>query len=353
LTLWIVSLTGVLLIVGALRFLWKERHERILLSFFATRVDGSSAAFLRVLLGLLAAWQCGAVWLNLRRYWGADGMIPWDMVEKDQFIWLSPFSWAPKSTAVLNAHAIVFTFATVCVLLGFRARIFTLVLAYVHMSLQFRNPYILNSGDRLFMIVAALAAFTPLSRKLSIDAWLARRKPGKPLGDLSSVWGQRILGLQISYVYLNSAVAKLGNKRWQEGMALRDVLASPVFAEWPTYIDSRAIIYFLTYSTLAFELSFPVLVWFKKFRPFMLLAGIGFHMGIDIMMVIPIFSYAMLAAYPVFLTDGETRWLFDKLLLRKRKSAQPSAAPDPEPRRKKRRKKSTERNARRVPRPDS
>lgn len=237
-------LAGVLAVAFVLRLVWRERHERMLLSFFATRTDGSSAALLRVMIGLLAAWQCGAVWLNLRRYWAHDGMIPYAMVEKDQFIWLSPFSWSPSSPTVLYGHAIVFTVATGLLLLGFRARIFALVVAYVHMSLQFRNPYILNSGDRLFMIVTVLSAFAPLSRKLSLDAWLARRSPGKPLLELPSHWGQRILGLQIAYVYLNSAVAKLGNERWRNGLALRDVLASPVFAEWPSYIDSRFIIYF-------------------------------------------------------------------------------------------------------------
>lgn len=103
-----------------------------------------------------------------------------------------------------------------------------------------------------------------------------------------------------------------------------------------------------------------MLVWFKKYRPWMLLAGIGFHIGIDIMMVIPIFSYAMIAAYPAFLNDGETRWLVDRLLLRKRRPSEVPSTPavangvdKPNEKRKKKPRAARERSARPVPRPGS
>lgn len=294
-----------------------ERAERLYLRFFAAPTDGTAAAFFRVTFGLLAIWvSIGIIW-NLRRFYGHDGMLPYDVVGKDRFIWLFPISWAPESRGMLQAHAVAIAVSSTCVLLGFRPRLFTLLLAYVHCSLQVRNPMILNSGDRLFSIVAFLGAFAPLSRRFSVDAWLAQRfgkgKSPAPADDLPSVWGQRLLGLQISYVYLNSVIAKLGNVRWRNGMALRDVLASPVFAEFPRFIDFTPLIWFLTFSTLLFELSFPVLVWFKRYRPLMLLWGIAFHAGIDAMMIIPIFSAVMIATYPAFLTDDECKWLFARV----------------------------------------
>ncbi len=202
-----------------------------------------------------------------------------------------------------------------CLLLGFYPRIATLVVAYLHLSFQFRNPFILNSGDRLFMIIAALAAFMPLGHRFSIDALLRARRGRAP--PEATVWGQRLVGMQIAYVYLNSAVAKLSNPRWQNGMALRDVLSSPVFAEYPHYVDSRAVIYFVTYMTLALELAFPVLVWWKRYRPWMLLWGIAFHAGIDATMIIPIFSSMMIVSYAAYLSDDETKWLLGKILRRR------------------------------------
>ena len=97
--------------------------------------------------------------------------------------------------------------------------------------------------------------------------------------------------------------------RWLSGIALRDVLSSPVFSEWPHYYDYFPIIVFLTWMTLLFEMAFPLLVWFKKLRPWMILWGIAFHVGIDALMVIPVFSAIMIVSYAVFLTDDEVKWL--------------------------------------------
>ena len=301
----------------------REKIERLYLGFFAAPSDGTAAALFRVLFGTLALWQAFAVCLNLYRFWGHDGMIPFEIIARDKYLFLSPFFWAPKSEAVLVGHAVAFTAASAAIFLGFRARIAAVVLAYVHMSLQYRNPFILNSGDRLFMIIAFLAAFMPLAQRFSVDAWLRSKKGIAP--PAVNMWGQRLVAIQIAYVYLNSVTAKIGNAVWYKGIALREVLASPVFAEWPTYLEVGPLVWFLTYSTLVFELAFPLLVWFKRLRPLLLIGGIAFHLSIDVFMVIPIFSYIMIVSYPAFLTDGETTWLLEKIFRRKLGTAPPAA----------------------------
>lgn len=304
----------------------RDRLERLYLRFFALPSDGTAAALFRFTFGLLAASQGFAICLNLYRFWGHDGMLPFEIIAKDRYLFLSPFYWAPKSNGLLVGHGIVFVLATAALLVGFRARIATLVIAYVHLSLQYRNPFILNSGDRLFMIIAFLAAFMPLSQRFSVDAWLRKRRGGA--APTMSVWGQRLVCLQIAYVYVNSVTAKIGNAGWYGGSALRDVLASPVFAEWPRYMEVGPLIWFLTYSTLAFELGFPVLVWFKRMRPWLLLGGIVFHMSIDVVMVIPIFSYIMISTYAAFLTDSEAQWLIDRVLRRQRATSPKAVSED-------------------------
>lgn len=290
---------------------WRERAERLYLSFFAAPTDGSGAAILRMTLGLVAVWQAiGIVW-NLHRFYSDTGVIPTAVVQYDRFLWLTPFYWAPKSAAVVDLVGGAFALASVALLVGFKPRVAALVLAYTHAALQFRNPFILNSGDRLFMIQVFLAAFAPLGHKWSVDAWLRGRSGA--LAPAATMWGQRLVGLQIAYVYIASTVAKVANERWRNGMALRDVLASPVFAEWPVYADFRPLIYFLTYMTLALELLFPFGVWFKRLRPWFILWGISFHVGIDVTMIIPIFSSIMIASYAAYLSDDEVRWVLARL----------------------------------------
>lgn len=279
-----------------------ERAERLYLSFFARPTDGRPAAILRITLGLVALGVTLGVWLNLRRFWADDGMIPFSVVAGDRFVWLSPFAWAPRSELVLYGHAVLFTLASLTLLAGRWARASALILALLHVSLQLRNPFVLNSGDRLFSIQLGLAALAPLGLRLRAGAAPAPRAPHVVAPTL---WGQRLVALQIAYVYLNSAFAKLANPRWREGLALRDVLSSPVFAEWPRYLESRPLVGALTWGTLLFELTFPVLVWWRRARPWLLAAGVLFHLAIDVTMVIPMFSYIMIASYAAFLDDED------------------------------------------------
>jgi hypothetical protein len=286
--------------------------ERFVLDVFGARTTGETAALFRVCYGLLACWEALAVCLNLERYWAVDGLVPWDLVKHEPYAWMSFFALAPASKAVLYGHAVLLSIASVALLVGASPRLMALVVCVVSISLQQRNPYILNSGDRLFQISAGLAALMPLGHRFSVDAWLTRRR-GRPGPAPMSTYGLRLLQLEIAYVYLSSCIAKLQNPRWVHGIALRDVLSSPVYAESPRYFDFFPVVAFLTWMTLVFELAFPLLVWLKRWRPWMIAWGIAFHLGIEAAMVIPVFSAMMIVSYAVFLTDDETRALVERL----------------------------------------
>ncbi len=300
-----------------------------LLQFFAEPVDGTSAALFRVCLGLLACWESVGVWLNVERYFSPQALTPYSLVARDKFIWLTPFAWFHDSSALPYVLATLFSLASVAYLVGFKPRVFALVLAYLHLSFQFRMPFILNSGDRLFMIQLVLSAIAPLSMRFSVDAWLARRRG--QLIEAGTIWGQRLIGLQIAYVYLNSASAKIVNERWQNGMAMRDVLASPVFAEWPMYVDSRPLVMFLTYSALVYEFAFPFAVWWKRLRPWMIAWGVLFHASIDLLMTIPIFSAIMIVSLTSYLRDEEVKRFFGFFRRRRSPLKARSETADPRP----------------------
>ena len=289
-----------------------EIAERALVDFFLAKTTGESSALLRIGFGLLAIWTSLGVWLNLDRYFGNDGLVPWATVKDDAWVWLSAFSLAPEARWMVLAHAVVFTVASVLYALGLFPRSMGILIGFVNLSLQARNPFILNSGDRLFMIVAPLTAFLPLDRHWSL-ASLVRRARGRPPAPPGTVFGLRLIQIELAYVYIASFVAKAMAPRWRAGIALRDVLSSPVFAEWPHYWSFFPVIVTLTYMTLVFEGTFPLLVWWKRARPWMLLWGLLFHIGIDTLMIIPMFSWVMIVCYPAYLTDGETRWLAEKL----------------------------------------
>jgi hypothetical protein len=66
-------------------------------------------------------------------------------------------------------------------------------------------------------------------------------------------------------------------------------------------VDSSLLASFMTYGTLAVELALGVLVWNRKLRPWVLLLGVGLHLGIDLTLRVGFFSLVMLTLYAAFL----------------------------------------------------
>jgi hypothetical protein len=57
----------------------------------------------------------------------------------------------------------------------------------------------------------------------------------------------------------------------------------------------------MTYGTLAVEGSLAVLVWNRRARPWVLLAGVFLHLGIELTIRVGFFSLGMITLYLVFL----------------------------------------------------
>jgi hypothetical protein len=260
----------------------------------------------RISFGLLALWTGIGIALNLERYWGPHGLVPWQSVADLPYAHWSLCALFPDSLAWLGTLTALFTLAALGVTLGTYSRACCFLLFVLHVSFQHRNPYILNSGDRLFAIVAALATFLPLDRHAALLPWLSARVRGvaRPVLPAPSGWMQRLMMCQLAYVYWFSCVAKLRNAEWTQGFAIKHVLGSPIYAEWPLQIPNLLSLP-LSWSTLAFECAFPLLIWFDRWRPRLLIAGLLFHLGIEITMTIPMFSAIMLVCYPLFLVDSD------------------------------------------------
>jgi hypothetical protein len=62
-----------------------------------------------------------------------------------------------------------------------------------------------------------------------------------------------------------------------------------------------------TWSSLAVEAAFPLLIWIRPLRPYMLLAGILLHLGLEYSMNIPFFQWVVLSSYVLFFDDSPTK----------------------------------------------
>jgi hypothetical protein len=269
----------------------------MLRAFWTGSTTGEAAALLRIAFALLSLWTALGVGLNLERYYGPNAVVSWEITERFEYGRWTLFAWAPDSHALPAVVLTLLVVSALALLVGAAPRPAAVVLFVMVVSLHHRNPLVLNSGDRLFSILAGLMPFLPIDRRWAL--WPVPR----PRAQSAPIWSIRLVQLQIAYVYWSSAFAKLENERWRSGWALRDVLASPVFAEWPTYLDSWPLVAALTWGTLLFELAFPVLIWSRRLRLWVIAAGVLFHLGIDLTMTIPMFSAVMIVSYAVFFED--------------------------------------------------
>jgi len=284
---------------------------RGVLRFFLAETEGYPVALLRILMGLFAIWKGYAAFINLDRYFTEDGILPWRHVQNSEHQIFSILALAPESRSFSLAVILAHIAAGVTLLVGLWPRISALVVYLCAVALMHRNPFIDNRGDHLFVLVVGLCALMPIGRVWSVHAWLAAKR-GIVL-PLKSMWSQRLLALQVSYIYLYAFGVKFRASGWHDGSAIYHTFASPELVEWPMEIHSKVVLLGLSWFTIGLEMLFPILVWNRVLRPYCIIAGILFHAGIEITMRIPVFSTMMMVTYASFLSDEEIKTFFAKI----------------------------------------
>ncbi len=166
-------------------------------------------------------------------------------------------------------QAILFILAGVfalCLVLGYRTRIATIVSWVLLLSLQNRNPILLQGGDNLALMLLFWGMFLPLGARFSIDEALNSRTEAVP-NSFASVATMAIL-VQCMSVYFFSAFLKSGPEWMPDGTAVYyalhvDRFASPL-AVWFRQFDlpMRGLTYFVWW----LELIGPLLMFAPFFR---------------------------------------------------------------------------------------
>ena len=118
-------------------------------------------------------------------------------------------------------------------------------------------------------------------------------------------------------LYGQTGWEKIANEpTWWEGLPLMYNMVHRNFGDMPLGVmlsDLTSVMVLMSWTTLVFEAGFPFLWWFKRIRPWLLLTGVGFHIGILVLMNVPNFTTASLALYPLLLPPDEYAQWRDRL----------------------------------------
>tara|TARA_R110002072_G_scaffold1989_5_gene16665 strand:- start:126966 stop:128186 length:1221 start_codon:yes stop_codon:yes gene_type:complete len=181
----------------------------------------------------------------------------------------------------------------------------SILVFFATMNLDNRSYVTLDGGNNLMHILQLYACL--LIPTLKKSSYLI------PLGKTALLACQ----LQVVSVYLVAGILKVTGNVWPSGLALFYTLNVDSYSHplLKNIINFSPIFSVLgSYMTLAFQLSFPYLVWFKQTRYIMTFVGSMIHLGIAFGMGLMSFGFAMTISYFCFY-DNEKAKKFYKLLL--------------------------------------
>ncbi|HSA59060.1 MAG TPA: HTTM domain-containing protein [bacterium] len=251
--------------------------------FFHERpTDGRAYGFLRIAFGLVAVLSLLTVRPLLSLFYGSDAVCP------------SDFPAFLGSTGAVRAVWGIGIASALLMAAGAFVRAVS-ILTYLALAFFFLTPCRPdNYGDQILVATAFLMIFAPGRDPMSLDArWLGRR------GADFSPWLHKTLRLFAGTLYLVPVLIRLGGAKWWDGTAAWAALADPSTSRvWqalsrdPWILPAWAYAA-ITYGSLAFEALFPFLVWVRRLRPFLVGAGIVFHLGMGVVLDLGLFPFQM------------------------------------------------------------
>lgn len=318
---------------GAQGWLFLQKHALYGLS--ATRILIGIAV-----LGLLLSdfssrhllWGAGSTWASPFRQDSDFGLL------------INLFN--DSNPTIFTLQYLILVAINVAVIIGWRTRLSTALLAIGLTALVERTSILGDQGDNITRIGLTLMVFMTTNAHWSLDARRRRKleqreitttwqhiwssTPWLPHWLTSLIHNAALIALsgQLFILYTASALYKVQGDLWQGGTALYYPLALPEYAVFPSVnqlvYESPTFLTLATYFSVFAQLFFAVGLLHPFTRRLALVGVILLHIGIAVMMGLPWFSLAMLAFDAVFVTQQTWRGLEQNLVavygaLRKRR----------------------------------
>jgi len=276
---------------------------------FAAR-DPGLAGVLRIGYGILLLVNL-AVWApDLRLWFSESGLLPLAaaraIVDEDAPIvlaWVHADWWLWLCYTLLVTSAVLLT-------LGWHSRIQAIIVLIGLTAFQDRNYAIVDGEDTVFRLFAFYLALCPAGWAFSLDA--RRRKRRGIVAPPPVPWGLLLFQIQMTVIYLSSAIEKSLGNHWTSGTALYYVSRlDDSFGKFPVpgfVFETLWLTKLMTWSVLGLEWALPVLLWLPRTRRVALAVAIVFHLLVEYSMNLFLFHWLMILGLLSFAELDELRW---------------------------------------------
>ncbi|MDN3265057.1 HTTM domain-containing protein [Streptomyces sp. CSDS2] len=146
------------------------------------------------------------------------------------------------------------------------------------------------------------------------ERWTARRDPRLLLDVVANVLHNAALVVimaEACLIYATAGWYKVQGSRWQDGTAVYYPLHLDYFSPWPGLADlmssSGTIMMIVAYGTVMAQVAFPFTLFNRRVKNVLLVVMMAEHAVIAVVLGLPFFSLAMIAADAVFLPTSFLR----------------------------------------------
>ncbi|WP_347159525.1 HTTM domain-containing protein [Pontibacter chitinilyticus] len=277
-------------------------------------------------LAIMRIWIAGVILTDLairatdlEAHYSNMGVLP--LYVMHQYLWPTQFVSLHALSGMWQVEAILFIIAAgfaVCMLLGYKTRLSTVVSWLLLVSLQNRNTLITQGGDDLLRMLLFWGMFLPWGRYYSYDATQQKQLPTADTTYCSAATAAYIL--QIFLIYFCTALLKNSPEWRTEGTALYyalslDQILMPVgklIYPYPHLLHALTITTFYVELLLPFLLLLPF--YNKFFRMVVVVVLLGFHIGISLTLFVGLFYLINIASLAGLLPTPVMNWLDRRLL---------------------------------------
>jgi hypothetical protein len=204
------------------------------------------------------------------------------------------------SVDALKSYYMLFFMVQLCFafmgMLGFWPRVSSFVVFFTTINLQNRIYPTLTGGDVLLCLMLFYTGFISEGKKLQNEHFNQVQNAFNRI----FTW---LCKIQLVIVYAISAIYKLQSPQWLDGSAVQQLL---LINEYSFPALQRAVcaapflFKLLTWLVLLYQLAFPLLVFVKRVKKYLLFSGVVFHFFIAFAMGLFNFSLVMICCYAVF-----------------------------------------------------
>lgn len=282
--------------------------------FWFDAKDARLLAIIRVIMGVTMLFMYVPRQFVAEDFYGAEGLIPpgaaLEIIPEFFRPWGYIFQGFETYAALIH---LLFLLMIILFTLGIGGRLVSLFTWALHISFIHRNYAVVFGADLIGSIFLFYLAWTnhfaTLNYKSLLNWFRTKRKPEfhyVPTDLIGSVF-YRLLQIQLVVIYAYTGMEKLKGQSWWDGTALWTVMANSqmtiVDMSWTRHIPW--VLVGMTFTTILFEIYFPVLIWFKRTRIYMMILGFSFHLGIAVLLGLWSFAIVMWLPYLLFFSRYE------------------------------------------------